>query len=162
MKQRVSLKDLEEGFEIPDEWYAGFDRETGKVVTVDDETMRTASDAEDQGLKLEEVDTDSEIIANILPLAWAVVTDRPETRFVQLPTSWDFHEYRRMEEFIETLPEGRAQDRMWRSVGRKGAFRRFKDEAHRLDLIDAWYDFRQTALRQLLRRWAKDNDIEVT
>ncbi|GAB5561808.1 MAG: hypothetical protein SynsKO_34550 [Synoicihabitans sp.] len=152
---------MEYGFDSPEEWFVGFDRQTGNVVTIDDGTMQLASDAEDQGLTLEEVETDSEIIAEMLPLAWAVVTDFANARFVRLPTKWDFHEYRRMEEFIESLPEGRAQGRLWRAVGRKGAFRRFKDEAHRLDVIDDWYAFRQNALRQLLQRWAQDNAIEI-
>lgn len=161
MKKNVSLKNLEDGFEIPDEWYAGFDQETGKVVTVDDGTMRIASDAEDQGLKLEEVDTDSEIIADMLPLAWDIVIDHENKRFIELPSKWDFHEYRRMEEFIEALPVSRAKERLWRAISRKGAFRRFKDEAHRLDLIDAWYDFRQTALRRMLRDWALRHELVV-
>ncbi len=155
------MGDLEEGFEIPEEWYAGFDRETGKVVTIDDETMRVASDAEDQGLKIEEMDTDSEIIAQMLPLAWAIVSDLKNKRFIELPSKWNFHEYRRMEEFIETLPAGRAQERLWSAISRKGAFRRFKDEAHRLDVIDAWYDFRQTAMRRLLRDWAENHGLAL-
>lgn len=162
MPQSVSLNNLEDAFETPDDWYVGFDRQTREVVVIDDETMRLADDAEDQGMALEEVKTDSEIIAEMLPMAWAVVLDRVESRFVRLPTKWDFHEYRRMEEFIESLPAGRVQDEFWRAVGRKGAFRRFKDTAHRHDVIDDWYVFRQAAVHELLKRWASDHDIEVT
>jgi hypothetical protein len=161
MEQRVSLTELEHGFESPEEWYVGFDRQTGKVVEIDDKTFQAADDAEDQGLEMTDVDLESDFMGEMLPLAWAVVTDRPSSRFVRLPTSWDFHEYRKMEAFIETLPAGTTQDRLRRTVARKGAFRRFKDEAHRLGVIEGWYDFRQEALRQMLREWAKDHELIV-
>jgi len=94
-------------------------------------------------------------------LAWAIVTDAQNKRFIELPSKWDFHEYRRMEEFIQSLPTGDAQDRLWRAISRKGAFRRFKDEAHRLDLMEAWYAFRRAALHQMLRDWAVRHGVAI-
>jgi hypothetical protein len=161
MEQKVSLTELEHGFECPEEWYVGFDRETGKVVLIDDQTFRAADDAEDQGLELGGVDLKSGCMEEMLPLAWAVVTDHSSSRFERLPARGDFHEYRKIEAFIETLPAGRARDQLWRAISRKGAFRRFQDEAHRQGVIEHWYRFRQEALRQMLRDWAKDRELIV-
>lgn len=161
MNATVSLRELENGFETPEEWMVCWDRETGKVVEIDDGTMRAADDAEEEELTDKEVEQRGDVFVEHLPLAREIVRDVKNERFVQLPSSWDFHEYRRMEEFVEALPAGEAQERLWRAISRKGAFRRFKDEADRVGVLEGWYDFRQEALRNLLRDWAEQTGITV-
>ena len=48
------------------------------------------------------------------------------------------------------------------AIGGKGAFRRFKDAVHRLQVIDEWDAFREKALVRLLTRWAQDYGIAIT
>ncbi len=121
MNATVTLHELENGFETPEEWTVCWDRETGKVVEIDDGTMRAADDAEAEELTDAEVETRGDVFAEHLPLAREIVRDSKGERFVQLPSSWDFHEYRHMEGFVDNMPAGQAQDRLWRAIGRFAA-----------------------------------------
>ncbi len=163
MKNQTTLQELEHGFEVPEEWFACFDRETGEVHTIDDETMRAADDAEQAGHDNDEDGSDERQpwMAELFDLALEVVRDTDAKRFVQLPTKWDFHEYRHMEDFIESMPNPDAQHQLWRAIKGRGAFRKFKLTADRLDVLDAWYAHRQSAIRELLQRWTEDHDITI-
>jgi hypothetical protein len=57
-----------------------------------------------------------------------------------------------MERFICTVADGQAADQLWRAIKGKGAFRYFKDTAHRLDLLKQWFQkifFISTGLNRL-------------
>jgi hypothetical protein len=41
-----------------------------------------------------------------------------------------------------------------------GAFRRFKDVAASISLIDDWYEFRDSCYRSLAEEWCEDHDLE--
>ena len=47
-----------------------------------------------------------------------------------------------------------------RALHGRGAFRMFKDTVHRLGLQDAWYAFRDRALREIAIDWCEANGIE--
>jgi len=57
--------------------------------------------------------------------------------------------------------EPRITDQLWRAIKGKGAFRHFKDTAHRLGLIDDWYRIRDVAIRQHMLGWAEINGVSV-
>ncbi len=158
MHLKVNLLDLENGFESPDDWHVCFDRETGEVHTIDDDAMRNA---EEQDLDDTALFSPPDWMAEQLALAREVLHDAESRRFIQLPTKWDFHEYRHMEAFIESLPDSDTRYRLRRAIKGRGAFRRFKDAAIRLEVIDEWYAFRQEAIRALLCRWAEEHDLEI-
>ena len=42
----------------------------------------------------------------------------------------------------------------------KGAFRRFKDTATRLNVEEKWYEYKDEALIKIASDWCKDNSIE--
>ena len=44
-----------------------------------------------------------------------------------LPGQYEIDEYSMMEAFIDSLPEGRKQDKLYDAISGRGAFRRFKD-----------------------------------
>ena len=165
MKNQTTLQDLEHGFEVPEEWFACFDRETGEVHTIDDETMRAADRAEEAGHGEDEDEDDCDErqpwMQELFDLAREVVRDTESKRFVQLPTKWDFHEYRHMESFIDSLPNQDVQHKLWRAIKGRGAFRKFKLTADRLDVLEAWYAHRHGAIRELLLAWAAQHDIEI-
>jgi hypothetical protein len=50
-------------------------------------------------------------------------------------------------------------DNMFR---RKGAYSRFKGFLEDRGLLEQWYDYEAKAQTKALRRWCKDNDIEVS
>ncbi|MEO6993477.1 MAG: UPF0158 family protein, partial [Lacunisphaera sp.] len=77
------------------------------------------------------------------------------------PTKFDFHEYRTMEKFIGTVADAAKADQLWQAIKGKGAFRYFKDTAHRLGVIDDWYRYRDDAMNNFMLRWAEVNEISV-
>lgn len=162
MKVSVRLSELENGFEAPEEWTGCFDRVTGNVVVIDDGTMRAAEDAEEEALTgAAALERAWDVIPEAFPQAREIARDLKEERFLRLPTTRDFHEYRRMEEFIDSMPAGEAQERLGQAISGKGVFRRFKDEAMRIGVIDGWYKFRDETLRQFLRDWAADHNLTL-
>ena len=80
--------------------------------------------------------------------------------WVALPSRWDIHGYRIMEDFAETVNELRKQDRLFRALGGKGAFRCFKDALHDIDLIEDWYKFKHEALKEKAKVWCEENKLE--
>ena len=82
--------------------------------------------------------------------------------FVPLPTQWEIHEHAIMCDFVDTLPEGNMQERLWNNLHGSGAFRRFKDGVHQYDIADAWYRFRDRRFIAIARDWCQENDIPLT
>jgi hypothetical protein len=76
------------------------------------------------------------------------------TRFLRVPTDESREAYRDMEDFIESVPDRRLQDRLARAIRGKGAFGRFKDvlvgvPAER----ERWLAFRDARMRGALDWW---------
>lgn len=79
--------------------------------------------------------------------------------FISLPTKYDIHEYRIMEEFIYSLPIGEVQNKLQRAIKGKGAFRRFKDTVNYLGIDKDWYSFRDDAYKNIALEWCKENGL---
>ena len=77
-----------------------------------------------------------------------------------LPDQYEIHEYRIMEEFLETIEDVKTYNCMAIAMQGKGAFRRFKDMAINLGLIEDWYKFRNEAYKKIAIRWCEDHDLE--
>lgn len=150
----AKLSELIESLEFhSDEHSAWVDLETGRVVRLAHSLLEAV---EDDGPDVLEDFPDWE--AEEIALARAVVRDSGE-RFVGGPDRFDFHEYRQMERFIGTLENDKATEELWRAIKGRGAFRHFKDAAHRLGVLEQWYQFRGDALREFVRSWAETNQI---
>jgi hypothetical protein len=130
-----------------------FDRQMGRVVSVDRDVMNG-------------VEEDDEELLDGLPdwqkdeveIARAVCDDNGE-RFIDAPDKFDFHEYRHMERFIETIEDGEAAEALWRAIKGRGAFRYFKDTADRLGLLDRWFRYRDAAMKAFVIEWAEANNV---
>lgn len=168
----VKFHELDMAFESPDEWVRVFDREKGEILMIDDDTMRLAQlvvDADDEGGDGDNYESPGEHVpvpdwqrkAVDQAAAYLRAEETGAGDFVELPSKWDFHEYRRMEEFIESLPSGQTQQRLWHAIEGRGAFRRFKDEAGRIGVLEGWYEFRDQAVQRLLTDWAASQGIEI-
>ena len=83
-------------------------------------------------------------------------------RFLRFPTKYDLHEYRIMEDFAYSLPDGAARQELIYAICGRGALCRFKNGIcyHRLE--QQWYDYRDLAYRQIAIRWCEDNEIAYT
>jgi len=66
-----------------------------------------------------------------------------------------------MEDFIDTVPEQRLQNRLWGAIRGRGAFRRFKDVLlDHAEERERWFQFRDGRLRERVMRWLRDEGIE--
>jgi nitroreductase len=79
--------------------------------------------------------------------------------YIDLPSQYEIHEYEIMENFAETISDARKRELLTVALEGKGAFRRFKDTLHRVELADSWYKFRSRAFIRLAREWCVENEI---
>lgn len=81
--------------------------------------------------------------------------------FIPLPGQYDIHEYGLMEEFIDTLPEGRKKNILEEAIIGRGAFRRFKDALYDLGIEKQWYQYHDRAYEKITREWCEKYGIEI-
>ena len=79
---------------------------------------------------------------------------------IMLPDRYEINEYRIMENFLETIEDVKTYKCLAIAMQGKGAFRRFKDMAINLGLIEDWYKYKDEAYRKIAIRWCQDNDLE--
>jgi len=72
----------------------------------------------------------------------------------------DIHEYRLMEDFCDSQPDENARRLLLAVIKGKGAFRRFKDNAAELGVIDQWYDYRRAYFRERAIEWCNDRGLD--
>lgn len=133
------------------------DLQTGRVEMVTEMVLRTVEDEDEEE---ETLDEDPDWQDEEFALAKAIAADSGE-RFLPAPSPFDFHEYRHMERFIGDLEDDRAAEELWRAIRGRGAFRCFKDTAHRLGLLDRWFSYRDSAMEKFVRDWAEANKVPV-
>ena len=81
--------------------------------------------------------------------------------YIILPGQYEIDEYSMMEEFIDSLPEGYKQDKLYDAISGRGAFRRFKDEVYELGLEQKWYKYRDREYEKLAIEWCEKNSLEI-
>jgi hypothetical protein len=151
MAVRAKVQDLVDAFDMQNEQCASYlDRDTGEVHVITHEVLRIA----EGGTDADEVRSDWEQAE--VELARRVLDN---DRFVELPTSWDVHEWRIMEAFCYSLDNEGFRDDCLAAIHRRGAFRHFKDQLARRGLQDSWYAFRGAALRKIAIEWCEEHEI---
>lgn len=71
-------------------------------------------------------------------------------------------QYRWMERFIATVPEGELRPRLVAAIDGKGAFRRFKDVLLTFPADrERWFQFRTERLRSCMESWLESHDLEA-
>lgn len=133
----VKLEQVIEAIEMADDTSESFyDQETGEIVWVSSIAMDTAEQEE--------------------------INERlDEHGFFHLPTQYDRHDYRIMEDFVFSLsPEPRS--RLSRVMHGQGAFRRFKDTVINMGLDNDWYMWRDDSYRKMAVEWCEEHEIEYT
>ena len=79
--------------------------------------------------------------------------------YILLPTQYDIHEYRIMQDFALSCPYEQMREKMLASLRGKGAFRRFKDTVFDLGIRDDWFAYRDKRLREIAESWCMDNRL---
>jgi hypothetical protein len=125
---------------------------TGEVVCITDEALRAAEEEKP-------LDQCPDWMHDMLRTAKDVLeTDH----YLPLPTTFDIHEYRIMERFCYSVEDQAMRDDLCRAIGGRGAFRYFKDKIHDYGLAEAWYRYRDEALREIAIAWCEANGIPYT
>ena len=150
--KKVDLKKIVEGIEFQgDESRSYLKISSGEVVLFTDEAIAVAESDEDLSVHAqwyrESVEQAREFINH-------------EDDYIPLPSKYEFHEYRVMEEFILSLPVEEQRDELLSLIKGKGAFARFKHGLERFLLQDKWFQYRDQALTPLAKDWCRDNGIE--
>ena len=136
----IPLKQVIQAIEEASEVFTSFwDTKTGKTVYLADPLMTDMTE-EDEALAI-------------------AIEDTPG-RFLRFPTKYEIHQYRIMEDFIDRLPSGKAQEELAYAIRGKGAFRRFKQSVRYHGLEQRWYDYLAEAYRDLAIRWCAEEGLE--
>lgn len=152
----VKLSDFIEVLEFDsDEFGNWVDLQNGSVVRLA-HSLVSAVETGDEDVLESLADWEKEEVET----ARAVVADSGG-RFVAAPGKFDFHEYRQMERFIGTVEDSAAAEQLWRAIKGKGAFRYFKDTASRLGVLQQWHHYRDHALKEFVRDWARAHQIPI-
>ena len=140
MPQPLSLRQLVNEIDgHPEGWCCYVSRSTGEIVTIPNSDNAF-------------LDSDDE--------EWAEDAERVSSGdFIAMPGHREIDEYRIMERFCDKLQDVDKSARLTRAIAGKGAFRRFKDEIHRLGVRDEWFRFKAQAIGSLVRQLLDDNKI---
>jgi len=81
-------------------------------------------------------------------------------RYLSLPTKFDVHDWAIMEEFSRGQENAKVRNELLDAIHGSGAFRMFKSAIRRLKIEDAWYRFRDEAVKQIAREWLEENNLQ--
>lgn len=171
-KLNVDLTELEFIFDDAS-WETNYylDLETGQVVAIMDETRWELESIYEE--KYDEEKQQMPPLDDILRerdlLEWQkdalLEADRVEigygVRYISVPKAESHQGYRDMERFIVTVEDERLQDRLWRAISGRGAFRYFKDVLYDYPRErERWFQFKADRLRQRVLDWLASEGIE--
>jgi hypothetical protein len=80
--------------------------------------------------------------------------------WIACPNQWDINEYSIMTDFVKTVSDNHKNELLCVALEGKGAFRRFKDTLHRVNLTDEWYEFKQKAFMKIAKKWCDEHEIK--
>ena len=78
-----------------------------------------------------------------------------DDRYIKLPDRMEINEYHMMEAFAYDHDE-----RLVSAIKGRKAFRRFKDAADEIGLLEEWYEFRDNCYRSRAEEWCMAHDLE--
>jgi hypothetical protein len=153
MAGQVKLKDLIEGLEfLTEEGSSYLNTTTGEVVYVTTEELQAAE--EEQPLEdFPEWQHD----------ALRIARDIVETEhYLPLPDRFEINEYQIMERFCLSVDNEDLRDDLCDALRGRGAFRRFKDRIQAHGIAEAWFRYRDAALREIAMAWCEAHGLQYT
>lgn len=150
----VKLDDVIEALDgAMDEAAFYLDKRSGEIVIVTDDDMAAA---ENEEFRRSSPDWQQASISN----AREILDDSKD--FLPLPEKFDVNEYGLMEEFCLTQGHQETGKELLGLIKGSGAFRRFKNAIHDMQIEADWYEFKRQALEQIAIEWLEQNDIAYT
>ena len=148
----VNLEAVIDAMDLPGEWEALIDPETGEIVTVSEDD-RSVLDQEDDCEDSELPDWQRDSIERIRKVL-------DSGRALALPGKFEIHEWDLMRRFARSVEDPDQNAELLEAIHGTGAFRLFRMTTYRLGLRDRWFEFRAEALREMAREWLEANGIE--
>ena len=153
MSLPVKLQDVIDALEASDEELSHYlDKRNGQIFMVTSEEMEAAEDDE---LISEYPDWQREGILKAREILQSM-------DFVALPTQFDIHEYKIMEDFCLTFANRQVGEQLLRLIRGSGAFGRFKHAINSMGVEEAWYEYRGTEIEKLAIEWLEKEGIDYT
>jgi len=146
----VSIRDVVEAIDLPNnDWQSYLNADTGEIVTVTDEDRRLVEHDED-------ADDLPDWQRDMLPkVRQALESDR----FLELPGSFEIHEWSIMEDFGASLASEQLRGEVLDALRGRGAFRMFRSTIQRLGIEKDWYRHRDSAFERIAREWLEANGV---
>jgi len=152
----VQIQAVMDAMDLPEEWAAFLDPETGEVLVMTDEEREVL---DEEGVEDEEAlempEWEKESIGKLRELL-------NSGRALALPDKFDFHEWEVMKRFATSIEDPDESIALLEAIHGTGAFRMFRGATFRLGLRDKWYEYRDQALREMAKAWLEEHGIEYT
>jgi hypothetical protein len=145
----VKLRDIIDALEYPEEWEALLDPTTGEIITVTGEERDYLEDGEADDEDLPEWQRES------LEHARRALES---TTMLRLPDKFEIHEWDIMRRFAGLQNEP-ASSELYNAIHGTGAFRMFRSTVDRLNLREAWYEYRAATFERIARDWLEQHGI---
>ena len=128
-----------------EEYMAVVNIKTSEIIFIDLEDVRSLEDMEEDELSKEQI--------KLLDIYYS-------DGYIRIPSGYDIHEYNMMRDFVFSIDNDMINQRLSNSISGRGAFRRFKDTAIQLGVIDEWYKFKDNAYKEIADEFCKENNLE--
>jgi Uncharacterised protein family (UPF0158) len=149
MATKVSLKEVVDALEMAsDETHSYVNRATGQVITVTQQELDLAEEDSDREL----VDWEQEAAAQVKSIL-------ESDDWLELPGTFDIHEWQIMEDFGRSLSSPSQRAAVGDAIHGAGAFRTFKAAIRRLGIEETWFAFKERALETIARDWLTSHDL---
>ena len=150
---KVKLDDVIEQFELASESSQTYlNRITGEIHLIPEEVELYVENEEFDEEDLPEWEKE------IIPV-YKDINENPEN-YILFPDQFYINEYSIMERFSLSLTNEKLRSILYSSLKGKGAFRRFKDTANELGILENWYKYKEEAIKELAIEWCKENNLE--
>ena len=150
----VQIQAVMDAIDLPEEWEAFLDPETGEILVMTDEERESLEEEEVEDEEaLEMPDWEKESIGKLRELL-------DSGRALALPDKFDFHEWEVMKRFAVSVENPDESTELFETIHGTGAFRMFREATTRLGLRERWFEYRDQALREMAIEWLEEHGIE--
>lgn len=147
----IKLSDIIEAMDFQSEESSAYlNKQTGEIANVTEEEFQAAEDEDS-------LDDYPEWQIDNIKIAMEILDN--EEDYIRLPSKYDIHEYEIMENFCHSIKDKKISEALCRAIKGKGAFGRFKNDIHKYELTEEWYEYKDNVLKEIAIEWCKKNQI---
>lgn len=151
MEISASLREIIGALELQNpECTAYFNKRTGQVLLISNEELAIAEQGYDRAdypeWQQESICTAEDVLEN-------------PADYLTLPDRFEINEYGMMEDFCYALEDQTLANKLLQQIKGQGAFRRFKDAIHLLEIEEQWYRFRDQHIEKIAIAWLQRHNI---